>query len=138
MQQRYPVHPQSLQRLLEGSADAVAGEVTGARVGIDLRGEHDLRREPAGLTDRGADAAFRGAVLAVAVGGVDEIDRAVEGGENGGDGPFLVDGVPVEPRHAGQRAGPEADRRHGEPRLAQLTGSHGRTAQRPTPTGCGA
>ena len=55
-----------------------------------------------GPSDRRTDPALGGAILAVAVGGIEEVDRAVERGQNGRHGPFLFDGVPVKDRHAGE------------------------------------
>ena len=47
--------------------------------------------ESAGSPDRLTDPALRRAALAVAVGGVEEVDRAVKDGQNGFDGSLLLD-----------------------------------------------
>ena len=143
VQQGDPVDAQPFHRLLDRGTDPIAGEVPGPRIRVDLGREHDVGRQSTDVSDRRSDPALGGAVLAVAVRGVDEGEGTVEGGEDRGDGAVLVHGVAVQVGHAGQRTGSEADRRHGQPGPPELSWTLGLpwalglAAQRSTPADSG-
>jgi hypothetical protein len=122
---------------LDGAFDLLAGEVAGLEVAVGLGGQDQVVGESAQLTQDEADAAL---ALAVAVrgGGVEEVDRAVGDGLQGGQGLVLGHGLGVGVGHVAQGGGAEADRRDLQVGLAERAqrqaagaGAHGRASVRP-------
>jgi hypothetical protein len=89
-----------------------------ASLGVHLGGDQEVVGQPAVRNDAGADAALALAV-AVAVGGVQKADRAVQDGLHELDRVVGRDLVTVVLRHAAQRGAADADCRDLQPGGAQ-------------------
>ena len=116
-----PVEPQPLQALLDRPPDAVAGEVAGLHVAIDLRLEHEAVGDAAALLQHDADAALG---VAVVVAGVEEVDRAVDGPLHGRHRVLLRHVAGVGEGRVAERRGADAQRR--DPRGRCCPGRAGR------------
>ena len=103
-----PVEPEPLQALLDRAADAVAGEVVGLHVAIDLRLEHEAVGDAAAFLQHDADAALG---VAVVVARVEEVDRAVHGPLHGRHRVRLRHVAGVGQGRVAERRGADAQRR---------------------------